>query len=161
MLISLQSIHYDFDFFSNFSYIFCLVFFRWCRSLWLNVLVFEFLFWQKLGRAVKKRGKYNYAYLLFFVQTTADGKLLRSDHISLDIYALDRISRLVMPKRRCLSTTMFLAHRRQLILTVVPTVGIEVDKSLLFIIIQRENISQKCWIVPGKLSTCIATNGDR
>jgi hypothetical protein len=42
----------------------------------------------------------------------------------------------------------------------VPTVGIEVEKSLLFII-QRENISQKCWIVPGKLSTCIATNGDR
>lgn len=67
--------------------------------------------------------------IYYFVQTTADGKLLRSDHISLDIYALDRISRLVIPKRRCLSTTMFLAHRRQLILTVVPTVGIEVEKS--------------------------------
>lgn len=54
------------------------------------------------------------------MQTTA---LLRGEKKNGDffIYSL-LISRLVMPKRRCRSTTMFLAHRRQLILTETPSV---------------------------------------
>lgn len=91
----------------------------WMKNFWFS---------RKVGRAAKERGKKNYAY---YCANHGGGEQW------IGSYALDKISRLVMPNRRWRSTTMFLAHRRQLILTATPTVPRKKEQGEILPVIWR------------------------
>lgn len=86
------------------------------------------------------------------MQTTAlwgeKNYLEKSLHFAFSSF-LDKISKLVMPNRRCRSTTMFLAQRRQLIFTEIPTVIVPKEFYLAYLISIGNNVWMylaSCWL---------------